>query len=532
MAPPIPLLAVRASDGTSLLCGPPQCEQYAAFQRDPQVSRCVTFNRDGTLFAWCNGQKVSVVKSVDGSVLLALDLPKTALLDFSPLSNILVTWQPYTKGPNCPQGDANLQLWDISSGQLIKSLFQKKVESWCPTWSEDEKICVRSVNNELHFYEDNDFTQIANKLHMQKVSSFTLSPGVQPSKVSIYVPGSKGAPSFVRLYQYPALGGPTAALANKSFFKADKVWMQWNQKASAVLVTASTEVDKSGASYYGEQTLHYLAVNGETALVQLRKTVRSTTWRGPPSSTSSVIPPQGHILVLAGFGNLHGQMEVWDMKKFKQVSKPQAADSTYFSWCPDGEHVVTATCSPRLRVGNGFKIWHYTGSVLHTWSAAPGTELWEVAWQPFPAGVFPERPVTYQAPPTQLGSTQAPPTQAYRPPALRHLPASASTKLHEDEAPKDLRPGASAEKTMSKTALKNQRKREAKKAAKQETKPEPPSEPAPVTNNQSEPSSGDPETDKKIKNLKKVKNHRQNLRLGVRQKSVPPPLQSPLCAMM
>lgn len=29
--------------------------------------------------------------------------------------------------------------------------------------------------------------------------------------------------------------------------------------------------------------------------------------------------PQGHILVLAGFGNLQGHMEVWDMKKHKQV---------------------------------------------------------------------------------------------------------------------------------------------------------------------------------------------------------------------
>lgn len=27
----------------------------------------------------------------------------------------------------------------------------------CPSWSEDEKICVRIVNNELHFYENNDF---------------------------------------------------------------------------------------------------------------------------------------------------------------------------------------------------------------------------------------------------------------------------------------------------------------------------------------------------------------------------------------
>lgn len=35
----------------------------------------------------------------------------------------------------------------------------------------------------------------------------------------------------------------------------------------------------------------------------------------------SVFSPQGHILVLAGFGNLRGQMEVWDLKKYKQVRK-------------------------------------------------------------------------------------------------------------------------------------------------------------------------------------------------------------------
>lgn len=27
----------------------------------------------------------------------------------------------------------------------------------CPNWSDDEQLCVRSVNNELHFYENNDF---------------------------------------------------------------------------------------------------------------------------------------------------------------------------------------------------------------------------------------------------------------------------------------------------------------------------------------------------------------------------------------
>ncbi|XP_053279227.1 eukaryotic translation initiation factor 2A [Pleuronectes platessa] len=529
MAPPVPLFAVRGSDGTSLLRGPPQCEQQSSF---PRHNKCVTFSRDGTLFGCCSGDSVSVVKSSDGSIMSTFDLPKTCLLEFSPLNSVLVTWQPYSKSQDSPQGDANLQLWSLPSGQLIKSLYQKKVDSWCPSWSEDENICVRIVNNELHFYENNDFNSIANKLHMQKVSEFALSPGGQPCKVSVYVPGSKGAPSFVRLYQYPVLGGPTAAIANKSFFKADKVDMQWNKKGSAVLVTASVEVDKSGASYYGEQTLHYLGVNGETALVQLAKNgpIYDVVW-SPNSAEFCVVygfmpakatvfnlkcdpvfdfgtgprnaayySPQGHILVLAGFGNLQGKMEVWDVKKYKQVSKPQAADATLFSWCPDGEHVVTATCSPRLRVSNGYKIWHYTGSVLHRCDVAAGSELWEVLWQPFPHGSFPERPVNYQVASSELGTTQAPPTQAYRPPALRHLPASASTKLHEEEPPQNMRPG---EKNLSKSALKNQKKREAKKAAKQESKSEPPPDPAPVTNSQSEPGSGDLETDKKMKNLKK-----------------------------
>uniref|UniRef100_A0A665U6C0 Eukaryotic translation initiation factor 2A n=1 Tax=Echeneis naucrates TaxID=173247 RepID=A0A665U6C0_ECHNA len=524
------VFSVRGSDGTSLLRGPPESSKQTNCV-------CVTFSRDGTFFGWCNGHSVSVVRSSDGSIVSTFDLPKTALLEFSPLNKILITWQPYNKSQDSSHSDANLQLWELQSGQLIKALYQKKVDSWCPRWSEDEKLSVRSVNNELHFYENNDFNTIANKLHMQKVSNFALSPGGQPSKVAVYVPGSKGAPSFVRLYQYPVFGGSSAALANKSFFKADKVTMQWNKKASAVLVMASTEVDKTGASYYGEQTLHYLAVNGETALVQLPKNgpIYDVVW-SPNSSEFCVVygfmpakatifnlkcdpvfdfgtgprnaayySPQGHILVLAGFGNLRGQMEVWDVKKYKQVAKPQAPDATHFSWSPDGEYVVTATCSPRLRVSNGYKIWHYTGSVVHKWEMPSGSELWEVLWQPFPDSCFPERPVKYQATPSDLGTTQALPTQVYRPPALRHLPATASSKLHEEEPPQNMRPGVLWEKSLSKSALKNQRKREAKKAAKQELKPEPgpPLEPATITNSQSEPTSGDPETDKKIKNLKK-----------------------------
>ncbi|XP_043919686.1 eukaryotic translation initiation factor 2A [Protopterus annectens] len=543
MAPPIPLLAVRGSEGIYLLNGPPCLTENERFTRDTGKScKVFAFSKDGTLIAWCNGEKVKVVDVVDWKLVLSLDLPKTACVEFSPKNTILALWQPYTTSKDTGQGEPNLSLWDIKSGECIKSLFQKKMQCWCPSWTEDESICTRNVNNEMHFFENNDFGTIVNKLHLQKITDFALSPGPLPCKLAVYVPGNKGAPSFVRLYEYPKFGGPQSALANKSFFKADKVTMLWNKKATAVLVIASTEVDKSGASYYGEQTLHYIATNGESAVVQLPKNgpIYDVIWSpnslefcvvfgfmpakatifnlkcdpvfdfGTGPRNAAYYSPQGHILVLAGFGNLRGQMEVWDVKKYNLISKPQASDSTYFSWCPDGEHIVTATCSPRLRVGNGYKIWHYTGSILHTCSISPPAELWEVCWQTFCEGAFPERTITYQPIAGDNPSVEPKPTQAYRPPALRDKPVT-SSKLHEEEPPQNMKPqAAGGEKPLSKTALKNQKKREAKKAAKQEVKIDglletvsKPVEKEVLPSFSSAASSKDPETEKKVKNLKK-----------------------------
>lgn len=61
------------------------------------------------------------------------------------------------------------------------------------------------------------------------------SLGLQSHKGTVYVPGSKSAPVFVRLCLYPNFGGPHAGLANDHSSKVDKVMMLWNKKATAVL---------------------------------------------------------------------------------------------------------------------------------------------------------------------------------------------------------------------------------------------------------------------------------------------------------
>ena len=96
----------------------------------------------------------------------------------------------------------------------------------------------------------------------------------------------------------------------------------------------------------------------------------------------------GAVLFLAGFGNLAGEVAVWSREPLKHLGTIAAADVTVMEWCPDGRHLLGATLSPRLRVDNGVRLWHYRGALI---SRQPFAELFQVAWRPM---VLPARPLS------------------------------------------------------------------------------------------------------------------------------------------
>lgn len=63
-------------------------------------------------------------------------------------------------------------------------------------------------------------------------------------------------------------------------------------------------------------------------------------------------------------------------------------------WSPNGETILTATTAPRLRIGNGFKVFHYSGSLLHETVWPAGQELLQVVWQKYSDGTFAEKPIS------------------------------------------------------------------------------------------------------------------------------------------
>jgi translation initiation factor 2A len=100
----------------------------------------------------------------------------------------------------------------------------------------------------------------------------------------------------------------------------------------------------------------------------------------------AIFNPQGRIVCIAGFGNLAGDMDFWDLVSFEKISTIPKSGATFFEWAPNGKNFLTATLSPRLRVDNGYKLWHYNGYEIYR---EEFKELYQVQWRPLISSRYP-----------------------------------------------------------------------------------------------------------------------------------------------
>ncbi|CAG8664860.1 4045_t:CDS:2 [Funneliformis caledonium] len=165
-------------------------------------------------------------------------------------------------------------------------------------------------------------------------------------------------------------------------------------------------------------------------------------------------------------------MDIWDRNSLKKITTVEAPNSSECSWSPDGRYIMTATLSPRLRVDNGYKIWHYTGALVHSQNIQ---ELLQVQWRPASVELYPMRQLS-PAPENAKSPTSPtkPSSGAYLPPQARArgTPTVDIFKREEETNNKVQENGAKPAGTpeiMSKAAVKNKKKREAKKRREEET---------------------------------------------------------------
>ena len=250
----------------------------------------------------------------------------------------------------------------------------------------------------------------------------------------------------------------TTPISQKTFFKGDKVQLKWNALGTSLIVLAQTEVDKSNKSYYGETNMYLLSANGSfDARVTLDKEgpIHDVAWspnskefgviygympakttifnhRAIPTHSFALGPrntiifsPTGRFVLVAGFGNLAGQIDVYDLEKdYHKVTTIESGNPSVCAWSPDSRYIMTATTSPRLRVDNGIKLWHVGGGIMYN---EEFVELYNVLWRPSPPESLPVGdplhpvPTPHASALAYLGTIKTPskPAGAYRPPGAR-----------------------------------------------------------------------------------------------------------------
>jgi translation initiation factor 2A len=142
--------------------------------------------------------RVTIIDPSVGHVVSTIAAENVFELGFSPLGTYLITWQRPSKDAN---GDAvkNLKVWKVietspeSNGEehtIVGSFVQKSQTGWNLQYTFDESLCARTVTNEVQFFQSDNLSNVWNKLRVEGVTDFALSPGKNNS-IAVFIPERK-----------------------------------------------------------------------------------------------------------------------------------------------------------------------------------------------------------------------------------------------------------------------------------------------------------------------------------------------------
>merc|ERR1719424_2750072 len=392
-------------------------------------------------------EALRVVDLSSGEEAFSLPRPSVRALAFSPRGTYLLTWEKLSEGVA-----ENLRLWRTADGAFVCGWAQKLLgEKWqwpALRWAADESFFARAVSNEVHCFDGAAPSQtVAQRLRVPGVSNFAIAPAGSPPLVATFVPEGKGAPATVRLWRHGDYG-EGRFLASKTFFKAAEAQLKFSPDGQALLVRTHVDVDTGGKSYDGASGLMHMDASGDASVMRLPKEgpIHDVQW-APDSSEFLALfgfsppraclfsggkghkvlhdfgddarntvcwAPHGRSFILAGFGNLGGELSFWDRNTLRCLSTVDAHMTVAFEWSPDSRAFLTAVLWPRLRVENGVKLWSPSGALLQH---QPHDELTIAAWRPAPLAAFdPPGEDCFVARPSAAAK---PPPKKYVPPGAR-----------------------------------------------------------------------------------------------------------------
>lgn len=435
------------------------------------------YSPDGELLCTVSSTepKATITNTLTNALVQEISCSEISSVEFSPLGTYLITWSRFnvTGSSNIPAGTGNLRVWNVKTGELVTHYSQKSQKKNVIQWSSNEHLCMKKVSNEIHILDGHNISAgIKNKIHCKNVAEYSLAYGTVPSTfaycdVACFASSVSGNPAQLSLHRIKH-SSPSDVTNNNSWFTAGSVTVEgpivsrsamfnaneatilWNSPINSVaLIYTHSDVDSSGASYYGATGAYLLGspvpppagsspvphriTKDLAAQVSLTKAgpIYDLSWsptglhfvlvggtmpsnatlysmQGEPvyefgSSHRNTIcwSPHGRFFCIAGLGNLQGEIDFYEINvdnknKIKKLGSASAHCTVQYGYSPDSRYFMTSILSPRMNVDNGVSIYKYNGTPVFSYDCDKSTKktnglAYSCMWRPSKAGIFPSR---------------------------------------------------------------------------------------------------------------------------------------------
>ncbi|TDH72534.1 hypothetical protein CCR75_000792 [Bremia lactucae] len=393
------------------------CSQYVLWS--PQGTYLTTFHPQG-IALWGGEKYEKVGRFAHKNVKMAV---------FSPHENYLITVSE-------TEQEAAIIIWDVHTSKMLRAFPAGKatgskgeVVQGLTTpfkWSADDKYIARRGKDVISVYELPSMKLLEKKsLRAEEVHDFFWSP-TDPI-LAYWAPEGNNVPARVSLVELPS----RREVRQKNLFNVSDCKLHWHPNGTflCIKVTRHSKSKKTMYTNFELFRVHEPLVPVE--MLEIKDNIVAFAWEpkgtrfatvhgegqqrlnvsfydmdGGNKSAKEVTllytlkdkacshlywSPLGNNIVLAGLGEINGQLEFWDATEQQSLTVQDHFKCTHVEWDPSGRVVATAVCQPldnsyyKFTMDNGYILWTFQGMQL---LAEKKETFYQFLWRPRPRSLL------------------------------------------------------------------------------------------------------------------------------------------------
>lgn len=333
-------------------------------------------------------------------------------IDISPSERYLVTLS--NEAPDTPKDPQGIIVWDIKTGQKKRGFPLVKSDYW-PVfrWSHDDKYFAKLGENLISVYETPHMGLLNKRsIKIPGVVDFRWSPS--DNYISYWTPEEGARPARIIILSLPS----REEIAARPIYSVKECKMTWQESGDFLCVQVDRYTRSRKQVFTNFELFHLREKLVPCDSLEVKDRILDFAWEpvgsrfciihAPPGRTCvsfyqlqagkvSLLKtfdnisvnaifwsPRGQYCVLAGLGELSGNLSFVDCSDMTVVGEGEHFKCTDIEWDPTGRYVVTVLSNWRYGqdtggMDTGYLMWSFQGRLLRSYT---GTKFYQLLWRP------------------------------------------------------------------------------------------------------------------------------------------------------